>query len=124
MDARLKWFIEGGLSLAKFRSRPAGLLLYLSLRMYEADALLIDGYEQKLRIVGVRRLLHLEEGGAKSGPPVDDLQEGDFGLLRGHARVLVVRLHYLSLPVLSPNSLHIRLNIQNRTRNVAIDLLV
>ena len=68
--------------------------------MDEADPLLVDGYQEQLRIVGVRGLLHLEEGGAEGGPPVDDLEEGDLGLLGGHARVLVVGLHYLPLPVL------------------------
>ena len=58
--------------------------------MYEADALLVDGDEEQLGVVGVSRLLHLEEGGAEGGPPVDHLEEGDLGLLRRHARVLTM----------------------------------
>ncbi len=48
-------------------------ITYLRLRMDKADALLVDGNEQQLRIVGIRRLLHLEEGGPEGRPPVDDL---------------------------------------------------
>jgi hypothetical protein len=33
-------------------------------------------------------------------PAVDDLEEGDLGLVSGHPRVLVVRLHNLLLPLL------------------------
>ena len=49
--------------------------------MNKADALLVDCDEEELRVVGVRRLLNLEEGGAEGGPPVDHLEEGDLGLV-------------------------------------------
>ena len=58
--------------------------------MYEADPLLVDGDEEQLGIVGVSRLLHLEEGRAEGGPAVDHLEESDLGLLRRHARVLMM----------------------------------
>ena len=72
----------------------------LGLRMYEADPLLVDGYQEQLRVVGVRGLLHLEEGGAEGGPPVDHLKKGHLGIVHGHPRVLVVSLHNLLLPFL------------------------
>jgi hypothetical protein len=78
---------------------------HLCLRMDEADALLVDGNEQQLRIIWIRRLLHLEEGGPEGRPPVDDLQECDLRLLGRHAGVLVVRLHDLPLPVLRGHGL-------------------
>ena len=56
--------------------------------MYEADALLVDGDEEELGEVWVGGLLDLEEGGSEGGPAVNDLQEGDLGVLRGEARVL------------------------------------
>jgi hypothetical protein len=84
---------------------------HLRLRMDEADALLVDGNEQQLRIVGIRRLLHLEEGGPEGRPPVDDFQEGDLRLLGRHARVLVVRLHDLPLPVLRAGFRIIRIDL-------------
>ena len=73
----------------------------LCLWVDQADSLLVDRDEQKLRVVRIRCLLHLEEGGSKGRPPVDHLQESDLGLFCRHARVLVVRLHYLPLPVLA-----------------------
>ena len=68
--------------------------------MDEADALLVDGDQQELGVVGVGGLLDLEEGRAEGGPAVDDLEEGHLGLLGAEARVLVVRLDDLPLPVL------------------------
>ena len=56
--------------------------------MNKADALLVDCDEEELRVVGVRRLLNLEEGGAEGGPPVDHLEEGDLGLVGWHPGVL------------------------------------
>ena len=73
---------------------------YLSLGVDEADPLLVDGDEEQLWIGGVGDLLDLEEGGAEGGPAVDDLEEGDLGLIHRHPRVLVVRLHDLLLPLL------------------------
>ena len=58
--------------------------------MYEADPLLVDGDEEQLGIVGVSRLLHLEEGRAEGGPAVDHLEESNLGLLWRHARVLTM----------------------------------
>ena len=49
--------------------------------MYEGDALLVDGNEQVLRVVGVRRLLHLEERRPERWPAVDHLQERDLRVL-------------------------------------------
>ena len=68
--------------------------------MNERDALLVDGDEEQLWVVGVCGLLDLEECGSECGPPVDDLQEGDLGLLGPHAGVGVVALDDLALPVL------------------------
>ncbi len=84
---------------------------HLRLRMDETDALLVDGNEQQLRIIWICRLLHLEEGGPEGRPPVDDLQEGDLGLLGRHAGVLVVRLHNLPLPVLRAGFRIIRIDL-------------
>ncbi len=61
---------------------------HLGRRVYEAYALLVDGDEEELGEVWVGGLLDLEEGGSEGGPAVDDLQEGDLGVLRGEARVL------------------------------------
>ena len=69
--------------------------------MYEADPLLVDGDEEQLGIVGVSRLLHLEEGRAEGGPAVDHLEEGDLGLVWAHARVLVVGAGDLLLPLVA-----------------------
>ena len=68
--------------------------------MDEADPLLVDGDEEELGVVGVRGLLDLEEGRAEGRPPVDDLEEGDLGVLGAHAGVVVVALDDLPLPVL------------------------
>ena len=57
--------------------------------MDQADALLVDGDQEELGVVGVRRLLHLEEGRAEGRPAVDDFEEGHLGLLRAQARVLI-----------------------------------
>ena len=73
--------------------------------MNKADALLVDCDEEELRVVGVRRLLHLEEGGAEGGPPVDHLEEGYLGVLGRHTRVHVVGLDNLALPVLGRHAL-------------------
>jgi hypothetical protein len=90
--------------------------------MNETDALLVDGNEQQLRIVGIRRLLHLEEGGPESRPPVDDLQEGDLRLLGRHAGVLVVRLHDLPLPVLRAGFRIIRIDLMRIRIQIRIQL--
>ena len=74
--------------------------------MNEADSLFIDHNQEKLRIVWIRCLLHLKEGRAKGGPPEYHLEEGDLGLFRGHARVLVVSPNDLPLPVLGGHLLH------------------
>ena len=73
----------------------------LCLWVDQADSLLVDRDEQQLRVVRIRCLLHLEEGGSKGWPPVNHLQESDLGLFCRHARVLVVRLHNLPLPILT-----------------------
>lgn len=67
--------------------------------MDQADPVLVDSNEQQLGIVGLRRLLDLEERGAEGRPPVDDLKEGDLGVLGGHAGVAVVRRYDGALPV-------------------------
>ena len=80
------------LSLKNYRKKLVsciGLGPYLRLWMDEADSLLVDGHEQELGVVGIRRLLDLEEGRPKGGPPEDHLQECDLGILRTHTRVLV-----------------------------------
>ena len=74
--------------------------------MDEADPLLVDRDQEKLGVVGVRGLLHLEECRAEGGPPEDHLEEGDLGLLGAHAGVLVVGPHDLALPVLGRHLLH------------------
>lgn len=74
--------------------------------MNEADSLFVDSDQEKLRIVWIRCLFHLKEGRAEGGPPEYHLEEGDLGLLRGHARVLVVGPHDLPLPVLGRHLLH------------------
>lgn len=73
--------------------------------MYERHALLVDGDEEVLGVVGVRRLLDLEEGRAEGGPAVDHLQERDLGFLGAHARVIVVVLNDDSLPLVGALSL-------------------
>ena len=42
-----------------------------------------------------------EECRAVGGPPVDHLEEGDLGLVRAHAGVLVVRPRNLLLPLVA-----------------------
>ena len=57
-------------------------MAHLGLRVDEADTLLVDGHQEELWIVGVGGLLDLEEGRAEGGPPVDDLEEGNLGVVR------------------------------------------
>ena len=73
--------------------------------MYEADPLLVDGDEEQLGIVGVSRLLHLEEGRAEGGPAVDHLEEGDLGFVRAHPGVFVVGPGDLLLPLMAGHNL-------------------
>lgn len=67
--------------------------------MNKTDAVLVNRDQQQLRIIWLRGLLDLEERGAEGRPPVDDLQEGDLGVLGRHAGVLVVGGDDRSLPV-------------------------
>ena len=69
--------------------------------MNDVDALLVDGDYEVLGEARVRALAGLEEGGAVGGPAVDDLEEGDLGLVRAHARVLVVGAGDLLLPLVA-----------------------
>lgn len=52
--------------------------------MDERHALFVDGDEEVFRVVGVCGLLHLKEGGTKSGPSEYNLQKGDLSFLWAH----------------------------------------
>ena len=65
----------------------------------QADSLLADGDEQQLWIVLVGALLHLEEGAAKGGQLEELLEELHLSFLPVDARVLVMRLVDLLLPL-------------------------
>lgn len=67
--------------------------------MDQTNSMFVDRDQQQLRVIWFCRLFHLKEGGPERRPPVDDLQESDFGIFRGHTSVLVVRGYDSSLPI-------------------------
>jgi hypothetical protein len=50
--------------------------------MDETDAVLVNGDEEVLGVVGLGGLFHFKKGGAKRWPPVDDLEERHFSVFR------------------------------------------
>jgi hypothetical protein len=82
-------FIATGLTKQTLKNNN----LYLRLRVNEVDAVLVDGDEEDLWVIGFCRLLDLEEGGAERRPLEDDLQEVDLGVFMTHTRVTVEYSH-------------------------------